>query len=61
MFECVSEYMFLIKKKTPQKKQEDKKQKKLKKKREYPWKIEWDIMISFANLICLLLTYLIAT
>ena len=54
--ECVSEYIFLIWKK---KKAWDKKQMKLKNKREHLWKIWRDTMISFKNLLCLLLTYLI--
>ena len=41
------------------KKQEDKNQKKLKKKREYPWRIWRDTVISFANMLRVFLTYLV--
>ena len=51
--ECVSEYIFLIKKKQQQR-QQGKKQKKLKNKREYLWKIQRDTIISFAISLCVL-------
>ena len=52
--ECVSEYIFLIKKKSKKQRQQGKKQKKLKNKREYLWKIQRDTIISFAISLCVL-------
>ena len=54
---------FLIKKKTEKKQQDQKKKKKkkkkLKEKRDYRWIIQRDTMILFANLLYVILTYLI--
>ena len=54
IFECVSEYTFLIFNKN---KEDKKKQKKLKKKKEYLPKFLRDTIKSFENLICVVLTY----
>ena len=65
MFECVSEYIFLISvfnfKKNSAKETRRQKAKETKKEKRISVENRVGMMISFANLICLLLTYLIET